>query len=70
MSSNREFGITVSSTQVRSNSAQLAEAGRLLDNGSVRIVIDSTFSLADALAAHARASRGVSRARLCLSPEC
>ncbi|MDU8432995.1 hypothetical protein [Pseudomonas syringae] len=29
------------STQVRSNGAQLVEAGRLLDNGSVRIVIDT-----------------------------
>jgi NADPH:quinone reductase-like Zn-dependent oxidoreductase len=51
-------GITVSSTQVRSNGAQLAEAGRLLDNGTIRVVIDSTFRLADASAAHERASKG------------
>jgi NADPH:quinone reductase-like Zn-dependent oxidoreductase len=50
-------GITVSSTQVRSNGAQLAEAGRLLDNGTIRVVIDSTYPLAEAPAAHDRASR-------------
>lgn len=53
-----KHGITVSSTQVRSNGAQLAEAGRLLDDGTIRVVIDSTFSLADASAAHERSSRG------------
>jgi NADPH:quinone reductase-like Zn-dependent oxidoreductase len=51
-------GITVSSTQVRSNGAQLAEAGRLLDNGTIRVVIDSRYPLAEAPAAHDRASRG------------
>ncbi|MBX8545177.1 NADP-dependent oxidoreductase [Pseudomonas cichorii] len=51
-------GVTVSSTQVRSDGAQLAEAGRLLDDGSIRIVIDSIFPLAEASAAHARALRG------------
>lgn len=51
-------GITVSSTQVRSSGAQLAEAGRLLENGSIRVIIDSTFPLADAAIAHQRASRG------------
>jgi NADPH:quinone reductase-like Zn-dependent oxidoreductase len=51
-------GITVSTTQVRSNGAQLAEAGRLLEDGTIRVVIDSTFLLAEAWAAHERASRG------------
>jgi NADPH:quinone reductase-like Zn-dependent oxidoreductase len=51
-------GITVSSTQVRSSGAQLAEAGRLLSNGTVRVVIDSIFPLAEASAAHERGSRG------------
>ncbi|GAA4611331.1 hypothetical protein GCM10023195_47890 [Actinoallomurus liliacearum] len=38
--------------------AQLAEVGRLLDAGAVRVVIDSRFPLADARAAHERAARG------------
>jgi len=53
-----KLGIKVSSTQVRSNGAQLAEAGRLLDNGTIRVVIDSTYPLAETSAAHERASRG------------
>lgn len=50
--------ITVSTTQVRSNGAQLSEASRLLDAGSFRVVIDSTYPLAEASAAHRRASEG------------
>lgn len=51
-------GITVSTTQVRSNGAQLAEAGRLLDDGTIRVVIDSEFLLSEASVAHERASEG------------
>ncbi len=53
-----KLGVTVSGTQVRSNGAQLAEVGRLLDAGTVRVAIDSTYPLAGAQAAHERASRG------------
>lgn len=49
-------GVTVSSTQVRSNGAQLTEAGRLLDDATIRVIVDSTFPLAEARAAHERAS--------------
>jgi NADPH:quinone reductase-like Zn-dependent oxidoreductase len=58
--------ITVSTTQVRSNGAQLAEAGCLLDDGSVRVVIDSTFPLAEASAAHRRASKGSIQGKIVL----
>jgi len=51
---------------VRSNGAQLAEAGRLLDNGSVRVVIDSTYPLAQASAAHRRASEGSIQGKIVL----
>lgn len=54
----REREITVSSTQVRSNGPQLAEAGRLLDEGIVRLTIDSTYPLAEASRAHERAIKG------------
>ena len=60
-------GITVSSTQVRSNGAQLAEVGRLLDKGTIRVVIDSVFPLAEASAAHQRASRGSIQGKVVLS---
>jgi NADPH:quinone reductase-like Zn-dependent oxidoreductase len=60
-------GYTVSSTQVRSNGAQLAQAARLLENGSVRVAIDSRFPLADADRAHARAAGGHIRGKIVLT---
>ncbi|WP_260600254.1 NADP-dependent oxidoreductase [Sphingomonas endolithica] len=50
--------ITVSSTQVRSSGAQLAEVGRLLEDGAIRVVLDSKYPLADASLAHERAAQG------------
>ncbi|MDJ1135905.1 NADP-dependent oxidoreductase [Streptomyces iconiensis] len=61
------LGVTVSGTQVRSNGAQLAELGRLLDAGTVRVAIDSTFKLADARAAHERAARGHIQGKIVLT---
>lgn len=61
-----DLGIIVSSTQVRSNGSQLAEAGRLLDNGTVRVVIDSTFALAQAADAHHRASQSSIQGKIVL----
>ncbi|TWF43345.1 NADP-dependent oxidoreductase [Neorhizobium alkalisoli] len=58
--------IVVSSTQVRSSGAQLAQAGRLLDSGEVRVVIDSTYPLAEAAAAHRRASEGGIQGKIAL----
>jgi NADPH:quinone reductase-like Zn-dependent oxidoreductase len=52
-----ERGVTTSSTQVRSNGAQLAQLAALLEDGTVRVAIDSTYPLADARAAHERAAR-------------
>lgn len=62
-----KLGVTVSSTQVRSNGAQLAELGRLLDAGTVRVAIDSTYALADARAAHERAARGHIQGKIVLT---
>ncbi|MEU6587818.1 NADP-dependent oxidoreductase [Streptomyces sp. NPDC046881] len=62
-----KLGVTVSSTQVRSNGAQLAELARLLDAGTVRVAIDSTFALADARAAHERAARGHIQGKIVLT---
>jgi NADPH:quinone reductase-like Zn-dependent oxidoreductase len=51
-------GFTVSATQVRSSGTQLAVLGKLLDDGSLRVAVDSTFALEDARLAHERAARG------------
>ncbi|WP_328895366.1 NADP-dependent oxidoreductase [Streptomyces sp. NBC_00236] len=61
------LGVTVTGTQVRSNGAQLAELGRLLDTGAVRVAIDSTFPLADARAAHERAAQGHIQGKIVLT---
>ncbi|MEU4658488.1 NADP-dependent oxidoreductase [Streptomyces sp. NPDC023723] len=60
-------GVTVSTTQVRSNGPQLAELGRLLDTGTVRVAIDSSFPLARAREAHERAARGHIQGKIVLT---
>lgn len=62
-----QLGVTVSATQVRSNGAQLAELGRLLDTRTLRVAIDSTFPLADARRAHERAEGGHIRGKIVLT---
>jgi NADPH:quinone reductase-like Zn-dependent oxidoreductase len=52
------LGVTTSATQVRASGEQLGELGRLIEAGTVRVGIDSTFPLAEARAAHERAARG------------
>ncbi|WP_078959888.1 NADP-dependent oxidoreductase [Streptomyces sp. NRRL B-24085] len=64
---NARLGVTVTATQVRSSGAQLAELGRLVDAGKVRVAIDSTFALKDAQAAHERAARGHIQGKIVLT---
>lgn len=61
------LGVNVSATQVQSCGAQLEEVGRLLDAGTIRVVIDSTFPLADARKAHERAAQGHIQGKLVLT---
>ena len=61
------LGVTVSMTQVRSNGPQLAELGRLMEGGTVRVAIDSTFPLADARQAHERVAEGHVRGKIALT---
>lgn len=61
---NARLGVTVTAAQVRSNGAQLAEIGRLLQDGTIRVAIDSTFPLRDARAAHERAAKGHLRGKI------
>lgn len=62
-----KLGVTVSATQVQSSGAQLAEVRRLLDDGTVHVIIDSTFELADARKAHERAARGHIQGKIVLT---
>ena len=62
-----KLGVTVSMTQVRSNGPQLAELGRLLDAGTFRVAIDSTFPLEDARRAHERAAGGHIQGKIVLT---
>lgn len=59
--------VTVSTTQVRSSGAQLAELARLLDRGEIRIALDSTYPLADAHKAHERAAQGHIQGKIVLT---
>jgi len=59
--------ITVSATQVRSSGAQLNEIGRLLNDGTFRVVIDSTFALANTREAHERAAAGHIQGKIVLT---
>lgn len=63
----KALGVTVSSTQVRSSGAQLAQLAPLLDAGTIRIAIDSTYPLADARKAHERAETGNLQGKLVLT---
>lgn len=53
-----ERGITFPAGQVHSDGAQMGELARLIDEGRVRVGIDSVFALADATKAHERAEQG------------
>ncbi|MFI7039318.1 NADP-dependent oxidoreductase [Microbispora rosea] len=53
-----ELGVTFRSGQVHSDGKQMAELGRLLEEGRLRVGLDSVFPLAEAARAHERAEHG------------
>jgi NADPH:quinone reductase-like Zn-dependent oxidoreductase len=61
------LGVTVSATQVRSSGSQLHELAPLLDDGTVRVAIDSEFPFADAREAHERATKGNIQGKIVLT---
>jgi|SRR5581483_546583 len=65
----KKLGVTVSTTQVRSNGAQLEDVGRLLNDGTIRVVIDSTFRLSEARQSHERAAKGHIQGKIVLKVE-
>jgi NADPH:quinone reductase-like Zn-dependent oxidoreductase len=62
-----KLGVMVSATQVRSSGAQLREVARLLDDGTIRVVLDSIYPLADARKAHERAAQGHIQGKIVLN---
>ncbi|MBC3539328.1 NADP-dependent oxidoreductase [Rufibacter sp. H-1] len=62
-----KLGVTVSATQVRSNGAQLSALADLLDDGTIKVVIDSVFPLAEARKAHERAAEGHIQGKIALT---
>lgn len=64
-----KMGFTVSTTQVRSSGAQLAELAPLLDDGTIRVAIDSTYALQDAQKAHEHSAQRHLRGKLVLTVE-
>lgn len=63
----RRLGVTTSSTQVRSSGRQLEELGRLVEAGTLRVAVDSTYPLAEARQAHERAARGHLQGKIVLT---
>ncbi|WP_075293191.1 NADP-dependent oxidoreductase [Pararhizobium arenae] len=59
--------VIVSTTQVRSNGAQLKEIAPLLSDGTIKVVIDSAYPLEQASAAHARAEKGHIQGKIVLT---
>ena len=63
----KERGITVSTTQVRSSGEQLQEIAPLLSDGTLKVVIDSTYPLAQASDAPTRAEQGHIQGKIVLT---
>jgi len=61
------LGVNVSTTQVNSNGAQLAKIAPLLNDGTMRVMIDSIFPLSEARQAHERAARGNLQGKIVLT---
>jgi len=61
------LGVTVSSIQVRSSGKQLNDAAVLLEDGTLRLVVENTWPLYEAAKAHERASRGSIQGKLVLT---
>lgn len=59
--------VTATATQVRADGAQMAELAALIDSGVLRPAVDSTFELADAATAHARAAEGHMQGKIVLT---
>ncbi|MSQ73166.1 MAG: NADP-dependent oxidoreductase [Betaproteobacteria bacterium] len=63
-----QYGATGGFTSVRPNAKQLAEIGRLIDAGILRITVEATYALQDIVRAHEHVERGRTRGKVVISP--
>jgi NADPH:quinone reductase-like Zn-dependent oxidoreductase len=61
------LGIAIRGTQVHSDGTQMAGLGALIDQGQVRVGIDSVYPLAEAAKAHTRAEQGHLQGKIVLT---
>ena len=60
------IGATGSNYMVQPSRGQLAQIGKLIDEGHVRVLIDSVFPLSDARAAHDKSQTGRAKGKIVL----
>ncbi len=61
-----KYGIRGASLEVQNNGGELAQIGRLIDEGKIKVVVSETFPLADADKAVAKADTGHARGKVVL----
>ena len=61
-----KYGIRGASLVVQNNGDELAQIGKLIDQGKIKVIVSETFSLADANKAQAKADLGHTRGKIVL----
>src|SRR3984893_5234579 len=61
-----KYGIRGTSIVVQTNGDQLAQIGKLIDEGKIKVIVSETFPLADASKAQAKADTGHTRGKIVL----
>jgi NADPH:quinone reductase-like Zn-dependent oxidoreductase len=61
-----EYGIRGTSLVVQNNGDELAQIGKLIDEGKIKVIVSETFPLADANKAEAKADLGHTRGKIVL----
>lgn len=62
----QKYGIRGTSLEVQNNGDELAQIGKLIDEGKIKVVVSETFPLADANKAEAKADMGHTRGKIVL----
>ncbi len=61
-----KVGATGGFVMVQPNSEELGRIGQLIDDGTVRVLIDSVFPLSEARAAHEKSETGRAKGKIVL----